>query len=747
MQHKKFYHYSMVSLLSATALLGCTSMPALAEHHAGSTPPAVAKPVTSQQGLVEDQTVARTQEVSRVITYINPVTSKEQQVVKFDQKGNRLETNDDIWPEFAPPYFEGYRANYSLVEAKRVPAQIADDSRSIRYYSADSESFLHPCVTIVQFWDVHGNIVAPDLLIKIPAEQTDAVLEIPTPPEGWEYVNSLPKAIHISKMASGVSLLVQKSSPTVSRQESKTITRQIIVHLPSGDKTVTQEVTATRTVTTAHGKTRTGEWEIPAFVEYQAPVVEGYVADQLTISAQQLDASQLDSQLTPIEIHYQQQESAKDDGQKDQSGTKEDDGKPTGTDSGDKQTDPEAKDKGVGDDTIDSDRKESTESKSEGSQTDPTPTTKDEGVGDDIIDSGDKQSPEMKDEGSQTDSTPATKDEGVGDDTIDSGDKQSPETKDEGSQTDSTPTTKDEGVGDDIIDSDDKQSPATKDEDSQTDPTPATKDEGVGDDTIDTDEKRSAESKSEGSQTNPTPTTKDEGSQTNPTPTTKDEGSQTDPIPTTKDEGVGDDTVDSDEKGSTESKSEGSQTDSTPATKDEGVGDDTIDSDEKESTESKSEGSQTDPTPTTKDEGAGDDTIDTDEKESTVSKDKNSQADPNSTKDEATRADQVSGANQESQVQMAPTIDQYLPQGQTSGQPSLPNQSTDEVNPLAFHDRLSQLQEPLNDLKKTTPDWNKQEQSQLPQTGNRHRDATIPALLMAAWGLVLAWWPLRRKEH
>ena len=682
MQHNKFYHRSMVSLLSATALLGLATMPVLAEQNDGdASAPPVTTPAVTSPDTTGEQNVARTQKVTRTIEYTNPISGEREKavqtaVLKFDQDGNQIDADNAIWPEFFMPSFDGYLCQYSVVRAQKITK---DDVWGLKYYVIYAKEHTTSAQSILKLVDINRKNVVPDIKVNFAADEMEKMIDLPTPPTGWEYVNDLPAKVPISRYTAPVELMVRKSAAVVSHQEAKELTRQIIVHLPSGDKIITQKVTATRTVQTDHGKTTTGEWQIPAFAEYQAPSVDGYVADQLTIPAQQLDASQLADQLAPVEIHYQQEETAKGDTTGEQPDKTGDDQSAV-TDPSGEQTDPGTKDEGVGDDTVDP-----------GDQQDPA--TKDEGVGDDTIDSGDIKQPETKDEGSQTDPTPSTKDEGVGDDTIDPGETEQPGTKDEGSQTDPDPSTKDEGVGDDTIDPGETEQPGTKDEGSQTDPDPSTKDEGVGDDTIDPGEMKQ--------------------------PETKDEGSQTDPVvPPSTTDGSSDDAAVSDDKRPTGTTDAGSQTDPTPAAKDEST--------ETEPTPSVDQGTQTDDSAIT-DRGAstseGNQESQIDEPSSTIQKKVDEQSKPN-------------------------VVDQQ-PQLDNSGQnqSTTANQTNEEVDPLAFHDRLSQLQEPLNDLTKVTPDQGKQEQDQLPQTGNHRQSATLQVLVATVCGMLFAWWPFQKKKQ
>ena len=89
------------------------------------------------------------------------------------------------------------------------------------------------------------------------------------------------------------------------KQETKDITRTIIVHAPNGtDQTVTQKATLTREVLldATTGKTKSaGEWSTDKWERYSAPEFEGY-----TPSPAQIDATAVnkDTQDTTVEISY-----------------------------------------------------------------------------------------------------------------------------------------------------------------------------------------------------------------------------------------------------------------------------------------------------------------------------------------------------------------------------------------------------------------------------------------------------------
>ena len=89
------------------------------------------------------------------------------------------------------------------------------------------------------------------------------------------------------------------------KQETKDITRTIIVHAPNGtDQTVTQKATLTREVLldATTGKTKSaGEWSTDKWERYSAPEFEGY-----TPSPAQIDETAVnkDTQDTTVEISY-----------------------------------------------------------------------------------------------------------------------------------------------------------------------------------------------------------------------------------------------------------------------------------------------------------------------------------------------------------------------------------------------------------------------------------------------------------
>ena len=444
------------------------------------------------------------------------------------------------------PYFEGYAPNWCEVPPKVITPDSANETEDVIYTKVLSENPIGS--VLIKFIPIDGSNVQY-LTIGNSDGKPLSTFELPEPPEGWKYVgkDQLPKIVQITPGATRFNFLIQKNDTDThqeKKQENKELSRKIILHLPTGDKVITQHARATRDVSVVDGKTSYGEWQISPFDEFVLPQVDGYQSSLTKVASLQLTADQLEKEPVTIKVDYHKvnDEGTSTDPSKDAS--TETDPVP-GVDEG-TQTDP---------------------SISTGTQTDP---------------------PAMSDAGTQTE--PSTgKDEGTQTD--------QPTKEDEGNQTDDTPTV-DTGVGDDTITGTDEgtqtDQPTKSDEGSQTIDTP-TIDTGVGDDSI--------AGTDQGTQTETVPG-KDEGTQTDQS-TKSDEGSPTVDTPTT-DTGVGDDTIAGTDEGTQTDQpakaDEGSQTIDTPTT-DTGVGDDTIaGTDQGTQTEPSTNEDQSAQTGTTKDD-------------------------------------------------------------------------------------------------------------------------------------------------
>ena len=513
------YRSPLIGILSASVLLSLSAGNVLADANTGQPASHLTTAKSHDHGQVT------TKEVTRTINYVDPLTKEKHtinQVVRFqfDHDGKLIKKGTvSAWQAYFVPYFEGYAPNWCEVPPKVITPDSANETEDVIYTKVLSENPIGS--VLIKFIPIDGSNVQY-LTIGNSDGKPLSTFELPEPPEGWKYVgkDQLPKIVQITPGATRFNFLIQKNDTDThqeKKQENKELSRKIILHLPTGDKVITQHARATRDVSVVDGKTSYGEWQISPFDEFVLPQVDGYQSSLTKVASLQLTADQLEKEPVTIKVDYHKvnDEGTSTDPSKDAS--TETDPVP-GVDEG-TQTDP---------------------SISTGTQTDP---------------------PAMSDAGTQTEPS-TSKDEGTQTD--------QPTKEDEGNQTDDTPTV-DTGVGDDTITGTDEgtqtDQPTKSDEGSQTIDTP-TIDTGVGDDSI--------AGTDQGTQTETVPG-KDEGTQTDQS-TKSDEGSPTVDTPTT-DTGVGDDTIAGTDEGTQTDQpakaDEGSQTIDTPTT-DTGVGDDTI---------------------------------------------------------------------------------------------------------------------------------------------------------------------------
>lgn len=691
----RIYHSSLIGLLSTSILLSLSAGNVTASVNANQ-PVSISAALTNQ-ACSDDQLI--TKDVVRTINYVNPLTKEKhviRQVASFqlDRDGKLVKTIHPGWQAYVLPYLEGYAPNWVAIPPKAATPDLADEVEEATYAKLLKEPSTTSSIRI-EFMATDGSpMLDKSIFVNDPHDEPIVTFPLPLPPEGWEYVeeDQLPKVIQtVPNSVKFYKFLVQRSTSPSHQEnsiENKQLYRTITLHLPTGDRVITQHALATRNVSVEGDKTHYGEWQISPFDEFQLPKIDGYQASLDKVVAQQLTVDQLAQDPIAIEVDYHK--------------VADDKGTGTETTEDSKVTDPTPSgDKGQTDDPTMSDGGTQTDqSTSTGTQTE-QPATDDSGTQTEPVttkdDSTQTDQATMVDEGSQT-TTNETIDTGVGDDPInddvDQGTQtESPTVKDDVSQTenkqqdDSTQTEVSTGQDDETQ----TDQPAVTAKDSQNGDS-STTDTGVGDDSID--------DVNQGTQTG-IPTGKDESVST--------EGKQQDGDTQTKASAA------KDEKNTqTESKqqSTGTQTENNT-----------------ESSTSREKGSQTNiieknagiqegQTPTTDVIDSNKDQINnpTQPGASTNTDDPNCQGDAPSSP--------ISDTKTDSQI------------GTTETSPAL--------DPLAFHNELDQLQQPLKELA-TSPQIH--ESSSLPQTGN-HEDPKVSILgaLTMLMGAFLTALHLRKRH-
>ena len=712
------YHSSLIGLLSTSVLLSLSTGSVTAS--ANVNQPGSVSTALTDQAHSDDQII--TKDVVRIINYVNPLTKEKhviRQVASFqlEQNGKLVKTIHPGWQSYVLPYLEGYTPNWAVVPPKATTPNSADEVEDITYRKnqrAPKEAYN----IRIEFYAIDGQPMA-DKVNVIRNDKPVLTFPLPSPPEGWEYVDEeqLPKILHTVPDA-GISykFLVQKiqtPSHQENRVENKQLCRTITLHLPTGDQVITQHALATRNISVEGDKMHYGEWQISPFDEFQLPKIDGYQASLDKVAAQQLTADQLAQDPITVEVDYHKVVDDKGTG----TGTTDDSTVTDPTPSGDK--DSQTDDPTMSDGGTQTDQSTSTGTQTErpatddgGTQTEPV-TTKD--------DSTQTDQPAVNDKGTQTESA-TTKDDGTQTDQA--------TMVDEGSQT-ATNETVDTGVGDDSIDDVDQgtqtESPTVKDDVSQTE-------NKQQDDSTQTE----------------VSTGKDAATQT-AQPAVTDKDSQTSGSSTT-DTGVGDDSIgDVDQGTQTESptvKGDASQTenkqqdDSTQTETTTGKDEKTQTESEQQSTGTQTENS-TEPS-TSRDEDSQTDII---EKDAVIQEDHQI----TTTDDTGSNKGQINNATQSK----SSTVNTNDPnwQGVTPSWPISNTKAGSQIDtaeasptldPLAFHNELNQLQQPLKELA-TRPQTH--ESSSLPQTGN-HEDPKVSILgtLTMLMGAFLTALHLRKRH-
>lgn len=507
----RIYHSSLIGLLSTSVLLSLSARNVTASANVNQ-PVSVSTALTSQAHS-DDQLI--TKDVVRTINYVNPLTNEKhviRQVASFqlDQDGKLVKTIHPGWQAYVLPCPEGYIPLWVEIPPKVVTPDSTDEVEEATYTKLIKEPRTTSSV-LIEFNAIDDSpIIDRVTTISKPHNEPVVTFNLPSPPEGWEYVekDQLPKVIQtIPNSGIRYKFLVQRiqaPSHQESRVENKQLCRTITLHLPTGDRVITQHALATRNVSVEGDKTHYGEWQISPFDEFQLPKVDGYQASLDKVAAQQLTVDQLAQDSIAVEVNYHKVADDKGTG----TGTTDNSTVTDPTSSGDKssQTDePTMNDGGTQTDQATSTGTQTGQpaASNKGMQTEPV-TTRDDGTQTDQVTAVDK--------GSQT-PTNETTDTGVGDDLIDD--------VDQGTQT-GIPTGKDESVsteGKQQAGDTQAEAPVAKNENTQTE----SKQQSTGTQT------ESPISKDKATQTE-TSTSQDTGTQTRndiEQSTSRDEGSQT----------------------------------------------------------------------------------------------------------------------------------------------------------------------------------------------------------------------------
>lgn len=240
----RIYHSSLIGLLSTSVLLSLSTGSVTAS--ANVNQPGSVSTALTDQAHSDDQLI--TKDVVRIINYVNPLTKEKhviRQVASFqlEQNGKLVKTIHPGWQSYVLPYLEGYTPNWAVVPPKATTPNSADEVEDITYRKnqrAPKEAYN----IRIEFYAIDGQPMA-DKVNVIRNDKPVLTFPLPSPPEGWEYVDEeqLPKILHTVPDA-GISykFLVQKiqtPSHQENRVENKQLCRTITLHLPTGDQVIT----------------------------------------------------------------------------------------------------------------------------------------------------------------------------------------------------------------------------------------------------------------------------------------------------------------------------------------------------------------------------------------------------------------------------------------------------------------------------------------------------------------------------
>lgn len=299
---KHLYRSSIVGLCSTAILLSSTAVPVFGAVKAETIPVAQ----VSREGAL----VPEVREVTRTISYLNPVTKKQEsvrQVIRYRQDGDQATAlASPVWPEFFSPEFAGFETDQVVVQAIQTDAQTADSTVTINYYPRKESGRRRISIHFNSTPATASRFAGDQQVLKTIRTMTDdnGDLLIPAPPEGWRYFNpDLPPKVHFGQGGLASLNLYVCPLATVSREQTKDFQRELILHLPTGDQRLIQTATAKRVIVTENGVERPGKWTVANFPALRVPTVLGYAPSQAVVPELQPAADQTDLK---VEIYYYQ---------------------------------------------------------------------------------------------------------------------------------------------------------------------------------------------------------------------------------------------------------------------------------------------------------------------------------------------------------------------------------------------------------------------------------------------------------
>ena len=270
-----------------------------------------------------DQTVIQTATLTREV--ILDATTGE--VVKDG------EWTTGSWEEFVAPEFKGYTPDKAQIDETAVNKDTQDTTVEISYTAnttqkQETKDITRTIIvhapngtdqTVIQTATLTRKVIlyVPTGKIKSVGEWSTAKWETYSAPE-FEGYTPAPAQIDettVNKNTQDITVEISYTANTTQKQETKDITRTIIVHAPNGtDQTVIQKATLTRKVIlyAPTGEIKSaGKWSTAKWERYSAPEFTGYTPDKAQIDETTVNE---DTQNTTVEISYTANETSEQPG-------------------------------------------------------------------------------------------------------------------------------------------------------------------------------------------------------------------------------------------------------------------------------------------------------------------------------------------------------------------------------------------------------------------------------------------------
>ena len=243
------------------------------------------------------------------------------------------EWNPAKWERYSAPEFTGYTPDPAQIDETAVNKDTQDTTVEISYTANTTPK--QETKDITRTIIVHTPKGTDQKVIQKATLTREVILYVPTgeikslgewSTAKWgtysapEFTGYTPDKAQIdettvNKNTQDITVEISYTANTTQKQETKDITRTIIVHEPNGtDQTVIQKATLTREVTlyAPTGEIKSaGKWSTAKWERYSAPEFKGYTPDKAQIDETTVNE---DTQNTTVEISYTANETSEQPG-------------------------------------------------------------------------------------------------------------------------------------------------------------------------------------------------------------------------------------------------------------------------------------------------------------------------------------------------------------------------------------------------------------------------------------------------